>query len=90
MSKEKSSQKAILNIIEDIKDIQQRISGIDKETCTEKTLHILDEAYDSIDLALRMLNHIDLEETGGWFGRTGGVALGLNKNKRRRITEEGA
>ena len=90
MSKETSSRKAILNIIEDIKDIQQRISSIDKETCTEKTLHILDEAYDSIDMALRMLNHADLEETGGWFGRTGGVALGLNKNKRRRITEEGA
>jgi hypothetical protein len=46
--------------IEDLKTVQNKLAVINKETCTDKTLHIIDEANDSIDMAIKFLEHIDM------------------------------
>lgn len=51
----------IICAIEDLKTVQNKLDVINKETCTDKMLHIIDEACDSIDMALRFLEHIDTD-----------------------------
>lgn len=60
-SQQKKTVKIIKSSIEDLKTIQNKLNVINKETCTDKTLHIIDEACDSIDMALRFLEHIDTD-----------------------------
>jgi hypothetical protein len=58
---QRKTVKIIKNSIEDLKTVQNKLNIINKETCTDKTLHIIDEACDSIDMALRFLEHIDMD-----------------------------
>ena len=60
-SQQRKTVKIIKNSIEDLKTVQNKLDGINKETCTDKTIHIIDEACDSIDMALRFLEHIDMD-----------------------------
>ena len=60
-SQQRKTVKVIKSSIEDLKTVQNKLDGINKETCTDKTLHIIDEACDSIDMALRFLEHIDMD-----------------------------
>ena len=60
-SQQRKTAKIIKSSIEDLKTVQNKLDGINKETCTDKTLHIIDEACDSIDMALRFLEHIDMD-----------------------------
>ena len=58
---QRKTVKIIKNSIEDLKTVQNKLNVINKETCTDKTIHIIDEACDSIDMALRFLEHIDMD-----------------------------
>ena len=60
-SQQRKTAKIIKSSIEDLKTVQNKLNVINKETCTDKTLHIIDEACDSIDMALRFLEHIDMD-----------------------------
>ena len=60
-SQQRKTVKIIKSSIEDLKTVQNKLNVINKETCTDKTLHIIDEACDSIDMALRFLEHIDMD-----------------------------
>lgn len=60
-SQQRKTVKIIKSSIEDLKTVQNKLDGINKETCTEKMLHIIDEACDSINMALRFLEHIDTD-----------------------------
>jgi hypothetical protein len=60
-SQQRKTVKIIKSSIEDLKTVQNKLDGINKETCTDKMLHIIDEACDSIDMALRFLEHIDMD-----------------------------
>lgn len=60
-SQQRKTVKIIKNSIEDLKTVQNKLNVINKETCTDKTIHIIDEACDSIDMALRFLEHIDMD-----------------------------
>lgn len=53
--------KIIKSSIEELKIVQNKLNAIDKETCTDKMLHVIDNAYDSIDMALRFLEHLDMD-----------------------------
>ena len=60
-SQQRKTAKIIKSSIEDLKTVQNKLDGINKETCTDKTLHIIDNANESIDMALRFLEHIDTD-----------------------------
>lgn len=60
-SQQRKTAKIVKSSIEDLKTVQNKLDGINKETCTEKMLHIIDEACDSIDMALRFLEYIDTD-----------------------------
>ena len=60
-SQQRKTVKIIKSSIEDLKTVQNKLNVINKETCTDKMLHIIDEACDSIDMALRFLEHIDMD-----------------------------
>lgn len=60
-SQQRKTVKVIKSSIEDLKTVQNKLNVINKETCTDKTLHIIDEACDSIDMALKFLEHIDMD-----------------------------
>lgn len=53
--------KIIKSSIEELKIVQNKLNAINKETCTDKMLHVIDNAYDSIDMALRFLEHLDMD-----------------------------
>ena len=52
---QKRTAKIIKSSIEDLNTVQNKLDVINKETCTDKMLHIIDEACDSIDMALKFL-----------------------------------
>ena len=58
---QKRTAKIIKSSIENLKTVQNKLETINKETCTDKMLHIVDEACDSINMALRFLEHIDTD-----------------------------
>ena len=58
---QKRTAKIIKSSIDDLKTVQNKLDTINKETCTDKMLHIIDEACDSINMALRFLEHIDTD-----------------------------
>ena len=58
---QRKTAKVIKSSIDDLKTVQNKLETINKETCTDKMLHIIDEACDSIDMALRFLEHIDMD-----------------------------
>lgn len=60
-SQQRKTVKVIKSSIEDLKTVQNKLGAINKDTCTDKTLHIIDEACYSIDMALRFLEHIDMD-----------------------------
>ena len=60
-SQQRKTAKVIKSSIEDLKTVQNKLNVINKETCTDKTLHIIDEACDSIGMALSFLEHIDTD-----------------------------
>ena len=60
---QRKTAKIVKSSIEDLKTVQNKLDGINKETCTDKMLHIIDEACDSIDMALRFLELIKPEFT---------------------------
>lgn len=60
-SQQRKTVKIIKSSIEDLKTVQNKLNAINKETCTDKTLHVIDNAYESIDMALRFLEHIDTD-----------------------------
>lgn len=45
---------------EDIKMAINRLGGIDNNSCDEKTIHLIDEAIDCLEMAQRFLDRIDL------------------------------
>ena len=75
-SQQRKTAKIIKSSIEDLKTVQNKLETINKETCTDKMLHIIDEACDSIDMALRFLEHIDTDYfTSNYNGE--GIRLGF-------------
>ena len=58
---QRKTSKIIRSSIEDLKTVQNKLDVINKETCTDKMLHIIDEACDSIDMALKFLELIDTD-----------------------------
>ena len=60
-SQQRKTAKVIKSSIEDLKTVQNKLDVINKETCTDKMLHIIDEACDSIDMALKFLELIDTD-----------------------------
>ena len=75
-SQQRKTAKIIKSSIEDLKTVQNKLDGINKETCTDKMLHIIDEACDSIDMALRFLEHIDTDYfTSNYNGQ--GITFGF-------------
>ena len=58
---QKKTAKIIKNSIDELKTVQNKLDAINKETCTDKMLHIIDEACDSIDMALKFLELIDTD-----------------------------
>ena len=60
-NQQKKTVKIIKSSIEDLKTVQNKLDVINKETCTDKMLHVIDNAYESIDMALRFLEHIDMD-----------------------------
>jgi len=60
-SQQRKTVKVIKSSIEDLKTVQNKLNVINKETCTDKMLHIIDEACDSIDMTLKFLEHIDMD-----------------------------
>jgi hypothetical protein len=73
---QKRTAKIIKSSIDDLKTVQNKLDGINKETCTDKTLHIIDNANESIDMALKFLEHIDMDYfTSNYNGQ--GITLGF-------------
>ena len=73
---QRKTAKIIKSSIDDLKTVQNKLNVIDKETCTEKTLHIIDNAHESIDMALRFLELIDTDYfTSNYNGRD--ITLGF-------------
>lgn len=73
---QKKTAKIIKSSIDELKTVQNKLDGINKETCTDKMLHIIDEACDSINMALRFLEHIDTDYfTSDYNGRD--ITLGF-------------
>jgi hypothetical protein len=60
-SQQRKTIKIIKSSIEELKIVQNKLNAINKETCTDKMLHVIDNAYDSIDMALRFLEHLDMD-----------------------------
>jgi hypothetical protein len=60
-SQQKKTVRIIKSSIEDLKTIQNKLNVINKETCTDKTLHIIDNAHESIDMALKFLELINTD-----------------------------
>ena len=60
-NQQRKTAKIIKSSIENLKTVQNKLDGINRETCTDKMLHIIDEACDSIDMALRFLEHINTD-----------------------------
>ena len=58
---QKRTAKIIKSSIDDLKTVQNKLDVINKDTCTDKMLHIIDEACDSIDMALKFLELIDTD-----------------------------
>ena len=56
-SQQRKTVKIIKSSIEDLKTVQNKLNVINKETCTDKMLHIIDEACDSIDMDYFTSNH---------------------------------
>lgn len=75
-NQQRKTAKVIKSSIEDLKTVQNKLDVINKETCTDKMLHIIDEACDSIDMALRFLELIDTDYfTSSYNGRD--ITLGF-------------
>ena len=60
-NQQRKTAKVIKSSIENLKTVQNKLDVINKETCTDKMLHIIDEACDSIDMALKFLELIDTD-----------------------------
>ena len=60
-NQQRKTVKIIKSSIENLKNVQNKLDVINKETCTDKMLHIIDEACDSIDMALKFLELIDTD-----------------------------
>ena len=60
-NQQRKTAKVIKSSIENLKTVQNKLDVINKETCTDKMLHIIDEACDSIDMALRFLELINTD-----------------------------
>ena len=60
-SQQRKTAKIIKSSIDDLKTVQNKLDIINSETCTDKMLHVIDNAYESIDMALRFLEHIDTD-----------------------------
>ena len=58
---QKRTAKIIKSSIDDLKTVQNKLDAINKETCTDKMSHIVDEACDSINMALRFLELINTD-----------------------------
>jgi hypothetical protein len=58
---QKRTAKIIKSSIDDLKTVQNKLETINKETCTAKTLHIIDNAHESIDMALKFLELINTD-----------------------------
>ena len=58
---QRKTVKIIRSSIEDLKTVQNKLGIINKETCTDKTLHIIDNAHESIDMALKFLELINTD-----------------------------
>jgi hypothetical protein len=58
---QKRTARIIKGSIQDLKTVQNKLDAINKETCTDKMLHVIDEACDSIDMALKFLKLIDTD-----------------------------
>lgn len=51
--------KMVANNLVESKNI---LDNINKDCCSEKTLQIIDEVYDCIDIAIRYIKKIDIQE----------------------------
>lgn len=60
-NQQRKTVKIIKSSIEELKTVQSKLNAINKDTCTDKTLHVIDNAYESVDMALRFLEHIDMD-----------------------------
>ena len=60
-NQQRKTAKIIKSSIDGLKTVQNKLDVINKETCTDKMLHIIDEACDSIDMALKFLELIDTD-----------------------------
>ena len=81
-AQERKTGKVIAYAVEGLTTIRERLEAINKETCTDKTLHMIDEAVDSIDMAKRFLDLIDLDDfCPNYCGE--GIKVGLNVARRR-------
>jgi hypothetical protein len=58
---QKRTAKIIKSSIDDLKTVQNKLETINKETCSDKTLHIIDNAHESIDMALKFLELINTD-----------------------------
>ena len=75
-NQQRKTAKVIKSSIDDLKTVQNKLDAINKETCTDKMLHIIDEACDSINMALKFLEHIDIDYfTSNYNGQ--GITLGF-------------
>lgn len=54
--------KTIVAAKEDLKMSVRRLDGIDHNSCDEKTMHLIDEAIDCINMAERFIGQIDLSQ----------------------------
>lgn len=70
--------KIIKSSIEELKIIQNKLNAINKDTCTDKMLHVIDDAYDSIDMALRFLEHLDMDYFTSLYNGEN-ITFGFNK-----------
>jgi len=60
-NQQRKTVKIIKSSIEELKTVQNKLNAINKDTCTDKTLHVIDNAYESVDMALRFLEHINTD-----------------------------
>jgi hypothetical protein len=75
-SQQRKTAKIIKSSIDDLKTVKNKLEVINSETCTDKMLHVIDNAYESIDMALRFLEHIDTDYfTSDYNGRD--ITLGF-------------
>lgn len=59
--------KCILRTKQDLQSAKNKIDAINKECCTERTLKMLDEAYECIDMAIRFIDQIDMGQYDAGF-----------------------